>query len=602
MINNGLRAGLATASLLALAACGPPATSTHCQSDADCPQPYRCALVDKVCQRSDVPAADAAIADSGGNRDVAPVDAGGHDLQSADRAAVDHAAGNDRATGLDRGRADTAASDGALATDGRLDDAPVADAHVADARGNDAALADHPAGSDSGPCASNPCPLPTVCVPAASGGYECRCNGQLCSSNEQCLADSAGANNFPPRCCLAGASQRNCDSVCISVDTPANCGTCGQVCTANQPCVAGQCGCNGAADCDPATGAGSICCGRTCYPGDQLTAHCGCDPEGLQQARNCTNWFLESQTFIGGFACVTSAGNYATPDTLRYGRCGCLSSGQGECGFHTNATLLTLVGLCNPDSLTCVMQSESSCGMVNGVYSLADHAEHPGATCDPRLGGSRCLDWEAPFQYGECACGTDQDCSGPVIGGGSNSGVTFPASNCGAIDHTCHCGLGGPTCTSGHCCGRSCINPASDRDNCGTCGSSCEASTSSWTQATCTDGACYCDVNAGDSDPTTAACPVLGSGTICQQNKCVCPSYNNTSCPIGMACVPDRPAPGRALGCCFDQGDQIVACLAPAYCAADGPLCVDPGLSQEVCCAAGQHCGRDASGTIMCAP
>lgn len=310
-----------------------------------------------------------------------------------------------------------------------------------------------------------------------------------------------------PRC---PDGQADCGGACRDLQSdPAACGACGHACPAGAACSAGACACPAAAP--------TVCGASGASPGacvDLQTDrfHCG----GC--ATSCGDPALGS-CVAGACACDAGAGATTCPDDLG-ARCVDLASDTGNCGA-CRSPCASGERCVDPDG--------------NGLGACACVApEH--LSC-----GGRCLD----VRTDEANCG--------ACGALCPSGATCQPTGSDPAG-ACQCPVSRPT-----ACGTApgaCVDLATDRENCKTCGNRCQVG------ATCETTGCRCPATAPDTCGATASSP----------GACVDRQTDEANCgACGRACAG--------------------TCLAGACCASPRHAC----LSE--CCAGGDGC---CAGTGAC--
>jgi hypothetical protein len=145
----------------------------------------------------------------------------------------------------------------------------------------------------------------------------------------------------------------------------------------------------------------------------------------------------------------------------------------------------------------------------------------------------------------------------------------------GATSASVGSGTGG-ACAMGMRCDGECIDPASDNENCGSCGNVCGgASFCKGSMCTCiTTGQTYC-APAGCTDTTTDVANCGGCGTACASGMACVGGHCG---PDGTACTgADACSSGNCVGgvccatACTDQG--AASCGHNGKCEADGSAC-----------------------------
>ncbi|MFO0609879.1 MAG: hypothetical protein U0324_42365, partial [Polyangiales bacterium] len=240
-----------------------------------------------------------------------------------------------------------------------------------------------------------------------------------------------------------------------------------------------------------------------------------------------------------------------------------------------------------------------------GCTANAQCAGDPrGPVCDVATG--RCV---------ECVAATD--CPSP--------GFTCQSNRCVRSD-TCN---GGPLCPTGQaCCAEGCVDPQTDRNHCGGCGSVCNALEtcvagrcerlpgcpfgcppgSSCCNNTCADvtsdpancGGCGVACRAGTScvrgacvaDPTCGGGPACGLGSSCCNDRCVDTLSDPANCGgCGVVCAPGTTCGmGRCVATPECGGGR--PCLVPGQVCC-GDVCRDVVSDPTNCGACGVSCGPD---------
>lgn len=301
-----------------------------------------------------------------------------------------------------------------------------------------------------------------------------------------CADGVCGVSDCPPG---LGDCNANADDGCevdLAQDTE-NCGSCGSLCETA----------NGAAACSD-----SLCQIETCDPG---FADCnagtpqgladGCETNVDNDANNCGSC---------GKGCAIA---HATPH-CRQGRCEVLTCSPpwancdddpSDCEVNTN-TNVNHCGGCGENGL--------ACGDVWGG-SLHANGECVAGACE----------------FDGCQ-GSWRNCNGDEIDG-CEANIQTSELHCGACGLACEAPFGGNTCQAGACqpaCGTQfldcdgdartgCeVNPASDRNHCGSCTTVCAANHT--TSNPCVNGACSptCAPGYSDCDNSRAnGCEVTGT-------------------------------------------------------------------------------------------
>ncbi|MBN2359000.1 MAG: hypothetical protein JXR83_06075 [Deltaproteobacteria bacterium] len=410
--------------------------------------------------------------------------------------------------------------------------------------------------------------------------------------------------------------------------------------------------CTATLHCHAWRGAETFCCHGECIGTGQIDMHCGCQqsPFSVIEGVDCTTFDMTETSVnpIAGKVCINpDGGANITRWTVPIGRCGCNADGEAQCGhliYNSNAlgSGAVLYGLCTKDLVadpakrwSCVTQSVSSCGMLNGVWLPNEYpsgAAMHGYSCDPLVGGPICEDDQgdttsiSDFLFdgrGECGCGTwtktgdtDDACKIPVMG--SDTRLHVIANRCGDNSSICYCESNNYASCNPYislnplpdCCGTyGCTNLSNDKFNCGTCEAACEQSDDSQStiEADCSVGQCFCNSN-NSFESNLAQCPTNGGGggQYCdfEAHKCVCETNSNDPCPIGTYCLNGSPSNGEGYGCCSNNEQNSLKRCYSDYpdCTSDAPvLCVHPGsTNKKVCCSAASRCSLSFNNQLVC--
>jgi hypothetical protein len=393
-------------------------------------------------------------------------------------------------------------------------------------------------------------------------GNGCEVNTGTDAGNCGACGTACNATNGSPTCqagqcgivCLAnfGNCDGNAGNGCeqpLSGDIK-NCGSCGKACdeTNGTPnCNGGTCQiqCNGGfGDCD--NNASTGCETNT----TTSTAHCG----ACGKACNSTNGIAScgggtcSIVCNPGFAdCDGNAANGCETnlkaDTTNCGGCGTLCSSQSGTAQCNNGTcgIVCLNGFADCNGV-------ASDGCEVNLNTTVTNCGTCGKVCDNTNGTATCSGGACGIQ---CQAGF-ANCDGNVANG-CEIDLKNDETNCNSCGKVCNSTNGLGICTAGAC-GILCnpgfancdnvvqngceINVKTDHDNCGTCGSICNA------QATCQSGACNigsCPAGTGNCDNNAAnGCEtnVTSSTANCGSCGTVCAAVNGTNSCANSACSP----------------------------------------------------------------
>ncbi len=424
----------------------------------------------------------------------------------------------------------------------------------------------------------------TAIIPASFGaGHEVT----LPLADLRCGTKSACTGN--DSCCGGKCSDVNQDV--------ANCGACGQACGAQgDSCSGGGCRCNGASPCTSGQsccpGLGCIdtqndpfncgACGKSCAAGESCNAgvcSCGGKTCGATQAC-CNGTCTDGGCSCGAMTCTSAAPlccNNACVDVFKD------NANCGSCGKSCAAPYNCSTGACACRGAVCG-SSDTCCA--SGCKQLATDPLNCGA-CGKACGiGETCVG-------GACRCGSGLGCAQAQLccaaaAGRSCVDPTSDKLNCGACgkvcattdvcaSSTCVCpGTGGQVCGLGQtCCPNSgCYDLSKDDKHCGACGTACATGT------TCMTGVCMA---------STSLCqPSCTNGTVCVGSQCTCNGFPASCSANGQYCCPG------AMGCVDTLTD-------PNNCGQCGRSCASEG--KNLCCGGtcysfdANHCGQCAKCT-----
>ncbi|NMB75120.1 MAG: hypothetical protein GYA21_08315 [Myxococcales bacterium] len=319
--------------------------------------------------------------------------------------------------------------------------------------------------------------------------------------------------------CMPGADlssdRRHCGPACAACDTVLSDG-----------CIAGLCACGGGSPCSD----GRNCCSGECREISSDTKNCG----GC--GNDCALRVAHVQT--AEIFCNAASCDYG--GDCDHGFLDC--NGRRDDGCELAVTLSNC-GECALDcntQLSHVSASQRQC-RDTGTGFVCDYT-----SCQPDFGdcnGDRsdgCDTWlNQDAHCGAC----DTDCAAASAGH-----LCLTLDNAHPYDHTCGCRKDTASGTSlgcdgaDICCANVCTASAANAQNCGVCGAACAA-------GDCQSGACACQ---SDGD-----CPKPSGATACgPQNRCVCPDYHSSVCPVGRYCCDGNaggsggPEENPDIGCC----------------------------------------------------
>jgi hypothetical protein len=360
-----------------------------------------------------------------------------------------------------------------------------------------------PAGAE---CSSGVCQCPAGyfdCDGLSENGCEadlanstthCGACGSGCTLNEACTGGTcACADGF-------GDCNANPEDGCEApLDTTQNCGTCGTSCAVNMACQGGSCACApGFLDCNDSPGCetsakspsscgacGTLCptgmlcdgvscvescalgataCSGSCVDTKSDPAHCGACGAAVGPNQQCEAGVPICSAGWDDCSAAPGCETAVSNDVQNCGACGevckpgaiCI---QGECKCPTS-----LPKDCGVACRVCCANSDCSDGIgctvdvcsVDGM-SCSNSACAPGTQCCNQLACQECCT--------SADCGSGQTCSGGVCSAGCPAGQLL--------------------------CAGKCVDPTSDPNNCGACGTRCGDGTCACKAGQCTGGTIY---------------------------------------------------------------------------------------------------------------
>jgi len=338
----------------------------------------------------------------------------------------------------------------------------------------------------------------------------CSACSNNCGSNSTCMS-SACVCTAPYIDCSgdgAGCGTRG--------DTTSNCRTCGTTCSDGNGCTDDSCsfssGCvftNNTASCNDSNActSGDRCSGGSCS-GTAITCSDGnvCTNDSCNPATGCV---FTNNTIACNDGSACTMGDQCSGGTCSGTMITCMDGNvctNDSCNPASGCVFTNNTAACN-DGDMCTMADRCSGGSCSGTaISCGDGNPCTDDSCNP---GTGCVNTNNtdPCNDGN-ACTTSDQCSG---GSCSGTAVTCSVSGASCVGGSCRCGgAGGDVCTSGECCGSSCVDTDSDPMNCGGCGNACGLN------ERCGSGVCCCGSGSGNcaSSAGSEAC-TGGSGFCC---------------------------------------------------------------------------------------
>lgn len=345
-------------------------------------------------------------------------------------------------------------------------------------------------------CAGGACACPAGFAVCASACTDLLIDPNHCGAcNNKCAANAFCASGR----CLSSCPKSTpdiCNKACVDLQSQfQHCGTCGNTCTQGQRCIKGTCQCVGGL-----VSCGSKCvdvrsdsrhcgaCGKTCTQG-QLCSQGTCITTCPQGTPNicfggCVDTRTDNQhcggcgnTCTGGAICLQGTCRCPGGSQLCDGRCIDTKHSSlhcGKCGNPCQAGSICSAGSCRT---SCPLPTPLSCygGCVDPDINI-QHCGTCGNTCP--LGGT--------CDKGTCTCpGGRTSCAGLCVDTDQDRLNCGTCGNVCPADEVCMLGTcskctssltkcGGTCCPEAqNCCGNTCHNLQTDRENCGACGNKC---------------------------------------------------------------------------------------------------------------------------------
>ena len=319
------------------------------------------------------------------------------------------------------------------------------------------------------------------------------------------------ASGYCAAACPAGATTCSAaPTTCVDLSSdPSNCGVCGHACAGGQGCNQGTC----VANCGGVLGSGSGNCGSDCS-GCPGTAPCGGScVDTAADFNNCG---------ACGAACVS--GQICTG-----GQCLPICTGGGVCTLNS-----LCAGSCPPGSSLCDSTGSASTAYCKNLQTDFNNCGSCGHACD--------------------------------AGQGCNQGTCTATCGGGSFGNSGDCGADCSGCPGTAPCGGSCVDTASDPNNCGACGAACLVG------QLCTGGGCVPVCTGGGVCTATGFCE-----TSCPTGSALCGSTAGTTATVFCK---DLQSDATHCGACGTVCASGQACVAGACTAACGGLALNSGGSE----------------------
>ncbi len=378
-------------------------------------------------------------------------------------------------------------------------------------------------------------------------------------------AGKDAADAGPPIC---ASGQTTCGDTCVDLTSNGdNCGACGNDCAPGTVCSAGACAvaCNG----------GATQCGNSCVNLAIDPANCGVCGATCATGLVCSD-FKCGGTCAAGLDLCTQPGDAGTS----------VDAGDGG-GLLGGALTVCVDESADPNNC-------GGCGLVCPAGQLCSNGSCA-TSCQVGLVqcNGRCVDptSNGDFCGATAGCGADAGSPGTVCASGQ-------VCTTGAMG-TGTCAI---TCASGQVnCGGTCIDPTSDRENCGALGD-CVSTTNDTANSagvSCATGQ-VCTKNALGKGTCAVSCV---AGQIECGGTCIDPQIDPNFCGAVGSCVadgkttggvPDSPGTTCPNGQLCSKGACVPNCpVGQIDC---GGKCVDPQTDNAFCGASGA-CTGTAIGT-----
>ena len=344
---------------------------------------------------------------------------------------------------------------------------------------------------------------------ACSAGGTCKSgfcvDGVCCNQDCSGQCESCKETASPGTCVIVSGTPRNGRTACGGTSPcQASCdGNNGAACTFpgnSIQCVAASCTggnatsattCNGAGACTTATT--TACSTNQCADGTKCSGGCSASlPCGTGQYCDTTGACLPLKA--AGAQCKS---NSECTSTFCVDNVCCGSACNGECqgcNEATPGTCVTVKGAPRAGRQPCTGNDATCGGTCDGTSATQCTYPGPSTVCgQPGCTGSTAISPALCDSHGGCTTPTTTSCGAGTYcnaSAGSCTNQLASGSSCQADNQ----------CTSGHCCGGTCANVATDNSNCGACGTVCASG-----KQTCSGSNCLNQ----NGQPCSASSPCL---------------------------------------------------------------------------------------------
>ncbi|KAI9352171.1 hypothetical protein BDR26DRAFT_850477 [Obelidium mucronatum] len=501
------------------------------------------------------------------------------------------------------------------------------------------------------------CLSPCEANALVSLGVKCTCKDAICTTDLICTGDKCvNPSTDKDNCGSAGNScgEAQCskgactcgellvfDSArkkCIDTTDKENCGKVGRACKDNEVCASKNCVCK--------SGFASLynVCTKMCVAGP-ITADCPYGTDQMCKAgmeftpqSECLNLCTNNASISAGVKCVCGQGVCHGTFICSDGECRDPTKDRDNCGGPgikcgeadcVNSQCKCAAGVFDTANRKCVdTTTPENCGQIgntckenqecsNGICACKADFSPLRGVCTARCKPAMSLAKDCPYgSQQECQAGKRfteaQECLSPCE---ANALVSLGVK-CTCKDAICTTDL--------ICTGDKCVNPSTDKDNCGSAGNSCG-------EAQCSKGACTCGellvfdsarkkcIDTTDKENCGKVGRACKDNEVCASKNCVCKSgfaslYNvctkmcvagpiTADCPYGTDQMCRAGMEFTPQGECFNRctNNALISAGVKCVCGqgvchgtficSDGE-CRDPTKDRENCGGPGIKCGE----------